>query len=102
MKPRQIVHTLLIISEILLYASLLSISIIGCVKKDRKKKIWFASKILTLKQIIIDNMYNTYPLKDIQKTAPNIIIIQIIIIIYYILLKLNVREIIKNVEYLIL
>ncbi len=39
MKPRQIVHTLLIISEILLYASLLSISIIGCVKKDRKKKI---------------------------------------------------------------
>ena len=69
MKPRQIVHTLLIISEILLYASLLSISIIGCVKKDRKKKIWFASKILTLKQIIIDNMYNTYPLKDISENS---------------------------------
>ena len=69
MKPRQIVHTLLIISEILLYLSLLSISIIGCVKKDRYEKIWFASKILTLKQIIIDNMYNTYPLKDISENS---------------------------------
>ena len=63
MKPRQKVHTILLISEILLYLSLLSLSIIGCIKNPKKKeKIWFCSKILTLKQIIIDNMNNKYPI----------------------------------------
>ena len=33
MKPRQIVHTLLLISESILFSSLLVLSIIGCVKK---------------------------------------------------------------------
>ena len=66
MKPRQKVHTLLIISEILLYLSLLALSIIGCIKNPKKKeKIWFCSKILTLKQIIIDNMNATLPFKEI-------------------------------------
>jgi hypothetical protein len=65
MKPRQKVHTILLISEILLYLSLLSLSIIGCIKNPKKKeKIWFCSKILTLKQIIIDNM-NKYPIQNI-------------------------------------
>jgi len=65
MKPRQKVHTLLLISEILLYISLLALSIIGCIKNPKKnEKIWFCSKILTLKQIIIDNM-NTLPINGI-------------------------------------
>jgi len=33
MKSRQIVHTILLISEILLYLSILIIAIIGCVQK---------------------------------------------------------------------
>ena len=36
-----------------------------CTKKKKKNRIWFASKILTLQQIIIDNMNNTYPFKKI-------------------------------------
>jgi len=66
MKPRQKVHSILLISEILLYISLLALSIIGCIKNPKRyEKIWFCSKILTLKQIIINNMNNTYPIKII-------------------------------------
>ena len=66
MKPRQKVHSILLISEILLYLSLLSLSIIGCIKNTKKnEKVWFCSKILTLKQIIIDNMNNKYPIQEI-------------------------------------
>ena len=62
MKPRQKVHSILLISEIILLLSLLALSIIGCIKNPKKyEKIWFCSKILTLKQIIINNMNNTYP-----------------------------------------
>jgi len=66
MKPRQKVHSILLISEILLYISLLALSIIGCIKNPKRyEKIWFCSKILTLKQIIINNTNKRYPLKRI-------------------------------------
>jgi len=66
MKPRQKVHSILLISEILLYISLLTLSIIGCIKNPKRyEKIWFCSKALTLKQIIINNTNNTYPIKKI-------------------------------------
>jgi len=73
MKPRQKVHTLLLICEILFYFSILALSIIGCIKNPKKnEKIWFCSKILTLKQIVINNMKNTYPIEEIiSENNPN-------------------------------
>ena len=66
MKPRQKVHSLLLISELILYLSILILSIIGCIKYPKRyEKIWFCSKILTLKEIIVDNMNNIYPFKSI-------------------------------------
>ena len=66
MNPRQKVHTLLLISELLLYFSMLVLSIIGCVKNpNSKEKIWNCSKILTLKQILEDNKNNTFPIINI-------------------------------------
>ena len=66
MKPRQKVHALLLISEILLYFSILVLCIIGYIKNPKKNEIiWFCSKALTLKQIIINNMKGTFPFKDI-------------------------------------
>ena len=63
MKPRQYVHLLLIISELI---------IIGCcliiiIKYDRSeidelKDRWICSEILTLKKVIEDNNYNIHPL----------------------------------------
>ena len=65
MNPRQIVHTLLLISEIILYLSILIFCITGCVQKTKKKsRIWLASKSKTLK-LIIKDMNEAYPLKEI-------------------------------------
>ena len=38
----------------------------GCIKYPKRyERIWFCSKILTLKQIIKDNVYNTFPFESI-------------------------------------
>ena len=48
-------------SYLLIFLSIFTLSIIGCIKtKQRFEKIWFYSKVLTLKQILIDNLNNTY------------------------------------------
>ena len=66
MKPRQKVHSILLVSESILFISLLILSIIGCSKNPKKnEKIWICSKILTLKQILLDNMNNIFPVKQI-------------------------------------
>ena len=66
MNPRQKVHLLLLIGQFILFLSYFSLAIIGLVKMPSKKeKIWFCSKILTINQIIEDNMNNTYPLEKI-------------------------------------
>lgn len=60
MNPRQKVHAMLLISEIIFILSILALSIIGNVKNPKKtEKFWFLSKILTIKQMIIDNINNT-------------------------------------------
>ena len=66
MKPRQKVHSILLVSESILFISLLILSIIGCSKNPKKnEKIWICSKILTLKQILLDNINNNFPVKQI-------------------------------------
>ena len=66
MGPRQIVYTLLLISEIILFSSLLVLSIIGCVKNPNKYEvIWFCSKILTIKNMTFDNTNTIYPIETI-------------------------------------
>ena len=65
MNPRQKVHTLLLIGQLIMCLSLLVLSIIGCIRSDKRaEKVWFTSKILTIKQII-ENNNNTYSLVDI-------------------------------------
>ena len=72
---RQRVHLLLIISELLFYLSILVLSIIGCVKNPSKnERVWFCSKILTVQNIIQENMNDIYPLKEITSQEINITI----------------------------
>ena len=56
MKPRQIVHLLLIISEAIIIACCL-IMIIKYNRKGWKRKIWMGSKILTIKEEIKKNKW---------------------------------------------
>ena len=66
MNPRQKVHTLLLIGQLILFLSYFTLTIIGLVKKpSTKEKLWICSKILTIKKIIEDNMNNIYPLVNI-------------------------------------
>ena len=49
MNPRQIFHTCLLITNILLFGSIFSISIIGSVNTPKgKERVWICSKILTM------------------------------------------------------
>ena len=63
---RRISITMLYIGYLSKFLSIFILSIIGCIKKiKRYEKIWFCSKILTLKQIVIDNLNNIYPFEKI-------------------------------------
>ena len=64
MKPRQIVHSLLILSE----AIIISCCLIMIIKYDRtskKEKVWMGSKILTIEKEIKKNNYELFPLLSI-------------------------------------
>ena len=64
MKPRQIVHSLLILSE----AIIISCCLIMIIKYDRtgsNEKIWIGSKILTLEKEMKKNNYELHPLLGI-------------------------------------
>ena len=64
MAPRQIVHGLLILSEVIIISS----SLMMIIKYDRtskKHKIWTGSKILTLKKEMKNNTYELHPILDI-------------------------------------
>ena len=90
MKPRQIVHSLLILSE----AIIISCCLIMIIKYDRtsdKEDVWMGSKILTFEKEIKKNNYNLFPILSIRK----------IMNIFYNIQEKNVKIIIKNVEYLI-
>ena len=72
MNPRQKVHLLLIISELILCLSILTLSIIGCVKNPSgKEKVWFCSKILTVNNMIKENMDDTFALTEIESDDVN-------------------------------
>ena len=68
MNPRQKVHTLLLIGQLIICLSLLILSIIGCTKNRKRAEIvWFCSKILTLERIVEKNAYDTYSLIEISE-----------------------------------
>ena len=61
MVPRQYVHLLFILSELIIIIASI-VMIVKHFKVDWKRKIWIGSKILTVKKIMEDNNYNLYPL----------------------------------------
>ena len=65
MVPRQYVHLLLLISELLIIIALLILIVKGF-RKDWKHKIWIGSKILTIEKIMFNNSYRLYPLLSIE------------------------------------
>ena len=64
MAPRQIVHTLLILSEAIIIACCL-IMIIKYDRTDSDEQIWIGSKILTLEKEMKKNNYELHPLLGI-------------------------------------
>ena len=70
MKPRQIVHLLLIISEAIIIACCLFM-IIKYNRKGWNRKIWMGSKILTMKNEMKTNNYYLYPLFRINRYGEN-------------------------------
>ena len=68
MVPRNYVHLLLILSELLIMASMIII-IFEYYYRDWNKEIWIGSKILTMKNIMKDNNYNLYPLLSYDTNA---------------------------------
>ena len=64
MAPRQIVHGLLILSEVIIISSCLMM-IIKYDRTSKKHKIWIGSKILTLKKEMKNNTYELRPILDI-------------------------------------
>ena len=65
MHPRKYVHLSLLISEVILFILMITICVIGFIFNNKKEYVWMASKILTIKQILKDNMNNTYPIEYI-------------------------------------
>lgn len=65
MHPRQYVHTSLLISELIIFAILITIFVYGLCIYKKKEFVWIGSKILTIKEILKDNKNYNYPLKDI-------------------------------------
>ena len=72
MKPRQYVHTLLILSEAIIISCCL-IMIIKYDHTDIKRKIWIASKILTFQIQLEKNNFYSYPILSIDSYAKTII-----------------------------
>ena len=68
MAPRQIVHTLLILSEATIIACCL-IMIIKFDRTDSEEQIWIASKILTLEKEMKKNNYELHPLIGISSNG---------------------------------
>jgi len=68
MVPRNYVHFLLILSELLIMASMIII-IFEYYYRDWNKEIWIGSKILTMKNIMKDNNNNLYPLLSYDTNA---------------------------------
>ena len=64
MKPRQIVHSLLILSEAIIIPCFLII-IIKYDRTSKKEKVWMGSKILTIKKELKKNNYELFPLLSI-------------------------------------
>ena len=72
MNPRQIFHTFIITSEIILFCSILSLSIFGSINTPMgKERVWICSKILTMNQILKNNMDNIFPLLSITSELVN-------------------------------
>ena len=71
MHPRKYVHLSLLISEFTLFVMMITIFSIGLIFNNKKEFVWIGSKILTLKQMLEDNMYNNYPLISISKDNEN-------------------------------
>ena len=65
MVPRQYVHLLLLISELLIIIAMIILIVKGF-GKDWKHKIWMGSKILTIEKIMFNNSYRLYPLLSIE------------------------------------
>ena len=65
MVPRQYVHLLLLLSELMIIIAGI-IWIVKGFKNDWIHKIWIGSKILTIDKILKDNNYNLYPLLSIE------------------------------------
>ena len=63
MNPRQIFHTFILISELILFVSIFVLSIIGSNNTPKgKEKVWICSKILTMNEILENNINNKFPL----------------------------------------
>jgi hypothetical protein len=102
MKPRQYVHLLLILSEVIIIAFLIII-IVERNKQDKKDKlhnIYMGSVLLTIIKFMDKNNYETYPLLSIESIDRTTKYHYDYISLYKILLT-NVKMVIKNAEYLI-
>ena len=72
MNPRQIFHTFILISELILFVSIFVLSIIGFKNTPKgKEKVWICSKILTMNEILENNINNKFPLLNIQSESEN-------------------------------
>ena len=67
MAPRKYVHSLLLISELILLAALIILIVLGAKYFLSKKRelVWIGSKIYTIKQILKDNRNNIFPISEI-------------------------------------
>ena len=64
MKPRQYVHSLLMLSEVFIIICLI-LYLATYLKIDKDYFIWIGSKILTTNKLMTDNNYNIYPVLNI-------------------------------------
>ena len=72
MKPRQKVHSIFLLSDIIFFVTILALSIIGTKNTvDQFEKIYLCSKILTIKKIIKENAKNLYPLQNLKSKIKN-------------------------------
>ena len=61
MKPRQYVHSLLMLSEVFIIICMI-LCLATYLKIDKNYFIWIGSKILTTDKLMTDNNYNIYPI----------------------------------------
>ena len=72
MHPRKYVHLSLLISEFIVFSLMITIFTYGLIIHNKKEYVWIASKILTIKQMLTDNLFNNYPLKSIKSDNNNV------------------------------